>query len=57
MITFTRDWRGYAKGSSIGTLAATLEAGFAQAQEQNGMLEIVSIDGAPVVWGACCGGH
>lgn len=26
MITFTRDWRGYAKGSSIGTLAATLEA-------------------------------
>lgn len=35
----------------------TLEAGFAQAQEQNGMLEIVSIDGAPVVWDACCGDH
>ena len=26
MITFTRDWRGYAKGSSVGTLAATMEA-------------------------------
>lgn len=26
MITFTRDWRGYAKGSSVGTLAATIEA-------------------------------
>ena len=26
MITFTRDWRGYAGGSSVGTLAATIEA-------------------------------
>lgn len=26
MITFTRDWRGYAKGSSVGTLADTIEA-------------------------------
>lgn len=26
MITFTRDWRGYAKGSSVGTLEATMEA-------------------------------
>ena len=26
MITFTRDWRGYAGGSSVGTLEATIEA-------------------------------
>jgi len=26
MITFTRDWRGYANGSSVGTLEATMEA-------------------------------
>ena len=26
MITFTRDWRGYAKGSSVSTLADTIEA-------------------------------
>lgn len=35
----------------------TMEVEFAQAQEKNGMLEIESIDGDPVVWGACCGGH
>lgn len=34
----------------------TMEAGFAQAQEAAGMLEVDSIDGAPVVWGACCSG-
>jgi len=34
----------------------TMEAEFAQAQEAAGMLEIESIDGATVVWGACCGG-
>lgn len=26
MITFTRDWRGYAKGTSVATIPATLEA-------------------------------
>ncbi|MBP9931618.1 MAG: hypothetical protein KBF63_20275, partial [Rhodoferax sp.] len=26
MITFTRDWRGYANGTSVGTLADTIEA-------------------------------
>ena len=34
----------------------TMEAEFAQAQEAAGMLEIESIDGATVVWGACCSG-
>jgi len=35
----------------------TMESGFAHAQEQNGMLEVVSVDGAPVVWGSCCSDH
>lgn len=30
---------------------------FAHVQEQNGNLEIVEVDGVPVVWGACCAGH
>lgn len=34
----------------------TMGVAFAQKQEAAGMLEIVSIDGAPVVWSACCGG-
>jgi len=34
----------------------TMGADFAQQQDAAGMLEIESIDGAPVVWGACCGG-
>jgi len=34
----------------------TMEAEFAQQQEAAGMLEVESIDGATVVWGACCGG-
>lgn len=34
----------------------TMGADFAQAQEAAGMLEIESVDGTPVVWGACCGG-
>lgn len=34
----------------------TMEAEFAQQQDAAGMLEVESIDGAPVVWGACCSG-
>ncbi len=34
----------------------TMEAEFAHAQEAGGMLEVESIDGAPVVWVSCCGG-
>lgn len=34
----------------------TMGVEFAQKQDAAGMLEIESIDGAPVVWGACCGG-
>jgi hypothetical protein len=34
----------------------TMEAEFAQAQDAAGMLEVESIDGAPVVWASCCGG-
>lgn len=30
---------------------------FAHTQEAIGMLEIMEIDGAPVIWGACCAGH
>jgi hypothetical protein len=35
----------------------SLSSEFAHQQEQSGMLEIVNIDGAPVVWGSCCSGH
>lgn len=35
-----------------------LQSGFAESVEKLGLLEIVSIDGENVVWGACCdGGH
>lgn len=30
---------------------------FAVTQEQNGLLEIIEVDGVPVLWGACCSGH
>lgn len=33
-----------------------MEAGFAQLQDAAGMLEVESVDGVPVVWGACCSG-
>lgn len=29
----------------------------ADAEEKVGNVDIVSVDGAPVVWGACCGDH
>lgn len=35
----------------------TLEHEFAHAQEQNGYLEIIDVDGAPALWGACCADH
>lgn len=35
----------------------TLSTHFALQQESNGYLEISSIDGNPVVWGACCNNH
>lgn len=34
-----------------------LEEDFARQQESNGMLEIVSIDGATAIWGSCCSDH
>lgn len=34
----------------------TMEAAFAQQQDAAGMLEVESIDGAQVLWSACCGG-
>jgi len=34
----------------------TMEAEFAQKQDAAGMLEIESIDGAPVLWASCCTG-
>jgi len=34
----------------------TMGAAFAQQQDAAGMLEIESIDGAPVMWSACCCG-
>lgn len=35
----------------------TMESAFAHEQEAGGLLEIESIDGAPVVWGSCCSDH
>lgn len=35
----------------------SLEQAFAAKQDANGMLEIVSADGHPVVWGSCCTDH
>lgn len=35
----------------------TLGHAFAHEQEANGMLEIIDVDGAPVIWGSCCTGH
>lgn len=35
----------------------TLGHDFAVQQEQNGMLEIVDVDGIPVLWGSCCSSH
>ena len=34
----------------------TMEAEFAQKQDAAGMLEVESIDGAPVLWASCCTG-
>jgi hypothetical protein len=36
---------------------ATVELEKAQALERDGFADIVSIDGAANVWGACCGDH
>ena len=33
-----------------------LGAEFARKQDAAGMLEIESVDGAPVLWASCCGG-
>lgn len=35
----------------------TLCHDFAVQQEQNGMLEIVDVDGTPVLFGSCCSSH
>lgn len=35
----------------------SLSSAFAHKQEANGMLEIVSVDGVPIMWGGCCSGH
>lgn len=37
-----------------GTVSTTLEK--AKALEAAGYADIVDVDGAPYVWGACCGG-
>jgi len=34
-----------------------LDHEFALAQESQGMLDILSVDGEPHVWGSCCTGH
>lgn len=34
-----------------------LSHAFAVTQEQHGMLEIIDVDGCPVVWGSCCSEH